>query len=298
MRRRLTPSSAFGCHHGQVSSEIRDAETAAAAAGPRPRDLSTPLDAIGPQWRRALRFEVWIVFAISLGASGVYALLNLVKDLTAKHQALAAQHTVLNGSVTPDRQWLDLSFQLVGIATGLVPVLLVAYLLHRSKESLATIGVDRSRPVRDVGVGVLLAACVGGAGLALYIGAHAAGANLVVVPTTLGPHWWRVPVLLLSAAQNGIYEEVLVSGYLLHRLRQFGWHDNLALPTSALLRGSYHLYQGFGGFAGNFVMGLIFGRVYQRTGRTLPLIIAHAIMDAVTFVGYVYLAGKVSWIPT
>jgi membrane protease YdiL (CAAX protease family) len=118
-----------------------------------------------------------------------------------------------------------------------------------------------------------------------------------VVPTTLGPHWWRVPVLLASAAQNGIYEEVLVSGYLLHRLRQFGWHDNVSLFTSAALRGSYHLYQGFGGFIGNFVMGLIFGRVYQRTGRTLPLIIAHSLMDAATFVGYIYLVGRVSWIP-
>ena len=257
-----------------------------------------PSAAIGPAWRRTLVAEVWIVFAISLGASGLNALLDLIKDLTVNRQPLSSQHAILNGSVAPDRPWLDLSFQLFYIATGLVPVALVIYLLHRSKESLRTIGVDRTQPRRDIAVGAILAACVGGAGLALYIGANAAGANLVVVPTTLGPHWWRVPVLLLSAAQNGIYEEILVSGYLLHRLRQFGWHDNLSLGASALLRGSYHLYQGFGGFVGNMVMGLIFGRVYQRTGRTLPLILAHTVMDAVTFVGYVYLAHKVSWIPT
>lgn len=253
---------------------------------------------LAPAWRRAFVAEVWIVFAISLGASGVGALLNLVEDLTVHRQPLSKQHAILNGSVTPDRPWLDLAFQLFGIATGLVPVALVVYLLHRSKESLRTIGVDRSQLRRDFGVGALLAACVGGAGLALYIAAHAAGVNLVVVPTTLGPHWWRIPVLLLSAAQNGIYEEVLVSGYLLHRLRQFGWGDNVSLATSAVLRGSYHLYQGFGGFVGNGVMGLIFGRVYQRTGRTLPLIVAHTIMDAVSFIGYVLLAHKVSWLPT
>ncbi len=274
------------------ADQAGDSAVAVAAAPTGPRT------ALGAGWRRTLTIEVWIVFAISLGASGVNALLDLVKDLTVESKPLSQQHTVLNGSVAPDRPWLDLSFQLFYIATGLVPVLLVAYLLHRSKESLRTIGVDRTQPRRDLAIGVLLATCVGGAGLALYLGANAAGANLVVVPTTLGEHWWRVPVLLLSAAQNGIYEEVLVSGYLLHRLRQFGWRDNYSLGVSALLRGSYHLYQGFGGFVGNMIMGLIFGRVYQRTGRALPLVIAHTIMDAVTFVGYVYLAHRVSWIPT
>jgi len=271
--------------------------SAPAAERARQAGVSRP-GMVSAGWRRTLVIEVWIVFAISLGASGVSALLYLIRDLTVVRKPLSHQATALNVSVAPDRPWLDLAFQLFGIATGLVPVALVIYLLYRSKESLRTIGVDRSRVGLDAGVGALLAACVGGAGLALYVGAHAAGANLVVIPTTLGPHWWRIPVLLLSAAQNGIYEEVLVSGYLLHRLKQFGWHDNVALGTSAVLRGSYHLYQGFGGFAGNCVMGLIFGRVYQRTGRTLPLIIAHTIMDAVTFIGYIYLAGKVSWIPT
>ena len=37
------------------------------------------------------------------------------------------------------------------------------------------------------------------------------------------------------------------------------------IVTSALIRGSYHLYQGFGGFVGNVVMGVIFGWFYTRT---------------------------------
>jgi membrane protease YdiL (CAAX protease family) len=67
--------------------------------------------------------------------------------------------------------------------------------------------------------------------------------------------------------------------------------------ASSVLRGSYHLYQGFGGFAGNFVMGLIFGYFFQRTKRVAPLIVAHTLIDAVSFVGYALLQGHVSWLP-
>ena len=117
------------------------------------------------------------------------------------------------------------------------------------------------------------------------------------MPEALPAVWWRIPLLLLSAAQNAVLEEVLVVGYLLHRLRQLGWSDGRALALSAVLRGSYHLYQGLGGFAGNLVMGLVFGRLYQRWGRIGPLVVAHTLIDAVTFVGYVYLAGHVAWLP-
>jgi membrane protease YdiL (CAAX protease family) len=33
-------------------------------------------------------------------------------------------------------------------------------------------------------------------------------------------------------------------------------------------------------------MGLIFGYIYSRTGRLAPLIVGHALIDTVAFVGY------------
>ena len=36
-------------------------------------------------------------------------------------------------------------------------------------------------------------------------------------------------------------------------------------------------------------MGLIFGWWFQRTRRVLPLVIAHFLIDAISFIGYVYL---------
>ncbi|WP_345475095.1 type II CAAX endopeptidase family protein [Actinoallomurus oryzae] len=246
--------------------------------------------------RRLLTAEIWVVFALSLGASGVSALLQLIASLTAP-KPLGRQKALLVGSLAPGRPWIDLAFQLLNIAIAVAPVALVAYLLVRSGESLATLGVDRTRPVRDTVRGAVLAAVIGGGGLALYLIAYHAGANLTVVPAQLPPVWWRIPVLLLAAAQNGVLEEVLVAGYLLHRLSQLGWRPGRALTVSALLRGSYHLYQGFGGFAGNVVMGVIFGRLYQRWGRATPLIVAHTLIDGVTFVGYTLLHGHVSWLP-
>jgi membrane protease YdiL (CAAX protease family) len=103
-------------------------------------------------------------------------------------------------------------------------------------------------------------------------------------------------VLLLDAFQNGAAEEIVVSAYLITRLLQMGWSRERTVIVSATLRGSYHLYQGYGGLAGNLVMGLIFGWWFQRTRRVWPLVVAHSVIDAVSFVGYVYLHNRISWI--
>ena len=104
-------------------------------------------------------------------------------------------------------------------------------------------------------------------------------------------------MLLLSAFQNAALEEVVVLGYLLSRLDRLGVRPSRAIAISALIRGSYHLYQGIGAFFGNAFMGAVFGILYRRWGRVTPLLIAHFLIDAVAFVGYALLAGHVSWLP-
>ena len=240
--------------------------------------------------------EVWLVFALSLGAAGVRAAISLIAAVTSG-VPLDEQAAVLNASLAPGRPWLDLVLQLTGLAFALVPVLLAGHFLARSGEGWAPLGLDGAQPRSDLTRGMVLAALIGGTGLAFYLGVHAAGVNLTVVAEALPAVWWRVPVLVLSAAQNAVLEEVLVAGYLLHRLRQLGWRDGRALALSAVLRGSYHLYQGAGGFVGNVVLGLVFGRLYQRWGRVTPLIVAHTLIDSVAFIGYAYLVGHVSWLP-
>ncbi|MEU2549754.1 CPBP family intramembrane glutamic endopeptidase [Streptomyces roseolus] len=247
--------------------------------------------------RRVLGSETLIVLALSLGASAVSSLISFVGSLT-RPGALKEQAATLNGSYAPGRPWLDLTWQLFGIATALVPVVLVAHLLMREGSGLRAVGFDRTRPWPDLGRGALVAAGIGSAGLAFYLAARASGFNLTVVPESLPDVWWKYPVLILSAIQNSVLEEVVVVGYLLRRLDQLGWTPLRALVASSVLRGSYHLYQGIGGFIGNMVMGVVFVLLYRRWGRVGPLVVAHALLDIVAFVGYGLLAGKVDWLPT
>ena len=241
-------------------------------------------------------WEIFVVFAVSLGASGLNALIELIGSLTAP-QTLRQQQALLVGSLAPGRPLLDLVLQLLSVAEGLAPVALVLYLLARSGESPSDMGLDTSQPRLDAVRGAVLAAVIGGTGLALYLTAFHLGISLTVVPENLPAVWWRIPVLILNAAQDGILEEVLVIGYLLRRLDQMGWTPWRAIVFAAVLRGSYHLYQGFGGFLGNAAMGVIFGYLYRRWGRVTPLVIAHTLIDAVAFVGYAALHGRVSWLP-
>jgi membrane protease YdiL (CAAX protease family) len=248
-----------------------------------------------PPEPRLVRWEIFAVLAVSLGASALYALLDLISSLLAR-QPLSSQQTTLVGSFSANN-WLDLAFQLARVTVGLAPVVLVLYLLAREGESPSVIGLDASQPGPDARRGVLLAAVIGGSGLGLYLAAYHLHLSLNVVPENLPPVWWRIPVLLLQAVHNGLLEETVMVGYLLRRLDQLGWPPVASGAVSALLRGCYHLYQGLGGFLGNAVMGAIFAWLYRRWGRVMPLIIAHSLIDAVAFVGYALLHGHVRWLP-
>ncbi len=259
---------------------------------PRPVEPAVLTD---PTERRGVGIELLLVLAVTLGLSGVRSLLSLVDSLLAA-APLAAQTAVINA---PGRrtELLDLAYQLTGIAQLLAWGGLGVYLLWRAGIGLPRIGLDRRSPGRDAALGAGLAALVGIPGLGFYLATRALGVNLTVVPSALDDTWWRIPVLLAAAVGNSWAEEVLVVGYLVTRLRQLGYSENSSLLASAVLRGSYHLYQGFGGFAGNLVMGLVFGRVWQRTSRLWALVVAHILLDVVAFVGYALLGGRIGGLP-
>lgn len=240
--------------------------------------------------RRRIGAEILIVLGLSLGASAAYSVVSLLNKLT-RDEALSSQTTAINTPLS-DRPTFDLIYQLMGVFFDLVPVALVAFLLWRAtRPHLGRLGVDFTRPGRDTLQAVGIALVIGLGGIGVYLGSVALGINTAVNPSALNTYWWTVPVLLLRAIDAGVTEEIIVIGYLFARLADLGWGKWQIIVASALLRGTYHLYQGFGAFIGNTIMGLLFGWLYSRTGRVLPLVIAHILIDAAIFVGYPWAAA-------
>ncbi|MDQ3716093.1 MAG: CPBP family intramembrane metalloprotease [Actinomycetota bacterium] len=237
-----------------------------------------------PVRRRRIGVEVWLVLGLSLGQSAVYSVVSLIDKFT--RGPISEQTSTLISPQSP-RPYLDLTYQLLGIGFALVPVALALFFLTVSgRNALQAIGIDAKSPWRDLGFGVGLAALIGLPGIGLYLIGRTLGITVNVVPSALAAYWWTIPVLVLAAVQNSLLEEVVMVGYLMTRLRDLGWQRPAIILSSAALRGSYHLYQGIGPGLGNFVMGLIFGYLFQRTGRIGPLIVAHTLLDIVAFVGY------------
>ena len=239
-------------------------------------------------------FELLLVLGVSLGQSAVYSVLSIIDKLTV-NVPLNQQTTSMNNSVVPDRPWLDLAYQAAGLVFPLVPALFALYLLQRTGDR-RRIGLDLRRPAFDLGRGFGLAAGIGLPGLALYFAARAFGLNTIVAPANLAANWWTVPVLIGAAVMNGLLEEVVMIGFWFVRGRQLAWPLWVVLMSSAVVRGSYHLYQGFGGFVGNIVMGLVFGLAYLKFKRVGPLVVAHVILDLVAFIGYALIAPYVDWL--
>jgi membrane protease YdiL (CAAX protease family) len=240
-----------------------------------------------PETRRSIRIELWIVFAITLGASGVRSAVSLVQRLLAPVPLAGQQVSV----VAPQSSvgWADLALQLTSIAVGTAWGALGVYLLWRAGFRLGR-DVGLSWRWGDLGRGAGLAAAIGLTGVVFVVLTYRFGVSTRIAPATLDDSWWAVPVLVLAALENGFLEEVLVVGYLLTRLRQLGVDPWLAVVLSAVLRGSYHLYQGPGQAIGNVLMGLVFGFVWLKWRRLWPLVVAHTLMDVGAFVGYHFLA--------
>lgn len=243
--------------------------------------------------RHALIVELVIVGILTFGFSAISAALAL---LEAQLGGGIGNSTVALNPSRSDLGAIDAARQVMSGIRLFAIAALAVYLLWRSGIAPRLVGLT-GRPRRpDVPHGLALAAVIGLPGLALVALARALGLNAHLVPSEVDGVWWRWPVLILIAVGNAAAEEIVVVAYFITRLRQLGASSNAALFSSAVLRGGYHLYQGLGAGLGNLVMGLVFGRYFQVTARVWPLVIAHAVIDIVAFIGYALLRDHLGWV--
>ncbi|WP_258174689.1 CPBP family intramembrane glutamic endopeptidase [Nesterenkonia sandarakina] len=239
-----------------------------------------------PMTRRFLGWELAIVLGLSLGRSAVYAVLQLAERLSLA--PLAEQSATVQTSRSR-AEFFDLSYQVLDSLFALFPVALVFYLffLH-GMNPFRRFGLDLRRPVRDLSLGVGLFLIIGLGTLVVYGAGRAAGITTEIIPADVGEHWWTSPVLILAALRHSLLEEVIMVAYLFDRARRIWPRASiwLIILAAAILRGAYHLYQGFGPGIGNLLMGIIFGWLYHRYGRVMPLVVAHLLLDVAAFLAF------------
>lgn len=244
------------------------------APAPEPEEVLPP--AVLPE-RRLLRAEVLVVLAVGILGSTVDALALLTRYLLTHRQTTDSSVFVAGHTA------VDVVVQVVLAGAGTMGIALVWYVLQRTNESFATIGFTRRHLVRD-GFGAL-----GLAFLMLILAAvvsavlRGVGVGTISKGTAHGIGVAYLPSLWAESIRTGLIEELFVTGFLLHRLRQLGWSDRKALGASLAVRCSYHVYGGVFLVVFTFSFGWILARIWQRTNRLTLVVLTHIAYDGILF---------------
>ncbi|HZA83505.1 MAG TPA: CPBP family intramembrane glutamic endopeptidase [Actinomycetes bacterium] len=230
-------------------------------AGRRPERNPVPRPA-GPP--RMLRLELGLVLllAFSPGILGLL-LLGLGPQGSAEVEAELVPAVV------------SIVFQLF---LSWSPVLVIGYLLARSQEGWAGIGLTRFRPA-DIGMGAVLWVASFFLVLVLAQLFQYFGQREVDFLTEGLPLWFRAVQAVLIAVTAGVTEEIVVRGYAQTRLEQLRVSTPAILLVPTALWGILHVYQGLGAALTIFCLGLLYAWYFHRTRRLWPLILAHTLFD-------------------
>lgn len=258
---------------GGVNSAVLRTATAGAGSPGGPTPVAAPATA-GPRNRRRLLVELAIVLAIFPLPEALNAWVDLVDALLGRGGGQRLP-TLFGGHAG-----LGFWFLMIELLLPLAGGALVLYLLSLpgGDGGPAAIGLDRRNPRGDAalvlpvfGLCFFLAQLLVAAALAA---AHVKGVN-----PSFGhfPAYYQV-LDVTNGVVSAVVEEIVVLGYLVRRLEQLGTRPAVVIVLAVLLRGSYHVYYGWGvvpilGWALASVL------VYRRFRRLAPFIFVHACWD-------------------
>jgi membrane protease YdiL (CAAX protease family) len=235
---------------------------------------NAPVSPVNP---RTLKLEVLVVLSIFPLSYVAVAIADATLQLVDRSPSPRIE------LIDPARPELSLALELLLFVSTFGPFFLVTYLLHRSDESLSSIGLDFRRPWRQVGVGIQYT-------VAFFLLAGLTEQLIARSGLPFNFHYpigSRIPGLfvaygILRGIRAGLIEETVVLGYLVHRLEQLGWSTRYASVASVTVRASYHVYYGTGVLS-VIAFGAVVTWVYVVRRKLLALIVGHGLYDALLY---------------
>jgi len=221
--------------------------------------------------RRILGWETLLVLAVFPLPATLAALVDLATHISSGLRVIPEPMLV------PNETALSVALGVALEVSEAVGAAVVLYLLARSGEGCAAIGLGGRRVRMDLALVMVVWLCA-------QVIPQAVGAGLVKtwgLPTfqTLSPGTLPLVVVgIVGAVVAGVVEEIVVLGYLVRRLEQRGWSTGAIVVIAVAVRVSYHLYYGAG------VLPIIFWAtatvvLYLKIRRLLPFIICHIAWD-------------------
>ena len=217
---------------------------------------------LGPSRREFFAPEFFLIVLLAFGLFSVASVRALFGPLTGRAALLFDDHRV----------WTLLVYQL-----SVAPVIMYILWERGWKWLDFSVQINTRGVLQGFGLAVVAFMALR-AGVMLAAPSAEAAPAVAALPAATG--FLAVAGMLLASIVKAVFEEVLVCGYVIQSLRgRFG--IALAVNASIALRMSFHLYQGPGAFLAFALLGLVFTLFYIRTGRLWPLIVAHALLEAV-----------------
>jgi membrane protease YdiL (CAAX protease family) len=219
---------------------------------------------LGPAKREFFAPEFFLVVLLAFGLFSVASVRALFGPLTGRAALLFDDHRV----------WTLMVYQL-----SVAPVIMYILWERGWKWPDFAVNVTPRGVLQGLGLGIV-AFTLSKAALILSASVATASMPGVAVAAPAAAGLAAMGGMLFASVVKAVFEELLVCAYVVQSLRgRFG--IALAVNASIALRMSFHLYQGPGAFLSFAIFGLVFTLFYIRTGRLWPLIVAHALLEAI-----------------
>ena len=189
-----------------------------------------------------------------------------------------------NSIATSTQDYNSYDFAFIVIYDFIILTIIVYYLKYR-RWTIKDFNLDFT-PIM-LGIGLLLAVVRISSGIIV--------SNTIAFLNLLNPNTANAPDITLHTnflsmaiivVVNSFFEEFLLIGYLFKRFEKM--HPAFVILISAIIRASYHTYQGLNFLPSILIMAVIFGAYYIKYKKLWPLIIAHTIGNTFYFLNHHY----------